>query len=211
MDRRQFLGASAAVPLTLVPTIFPGGTARMPMAAGQHQHHTPRVTGPTSYLGAEPDSQIQRVMMALSESVFARLTQACDHTLRLDDKCDKIGSVTGRGVCLDTQMHTQANLPPGMGAEYPPDWDYEAFVANTDYWELGQSISIPSLTSEKAGPPNAAELLKGKTANGLMVMPRGVTWCGTYINDQTGLAMRGIGSYLLYTDGFEMRWDVLCG
>lgn len=213
MDRRSFMKASSAVPLALVPTVFPGGPARMPMGgANEPRQHVPRVAGPISYLGADPDSNIQRVMMALSESVFVRLTNACDHALRLDDKCDKIGSVTARGICLDQQMHTQANLPPGMGAEHPPEWDFEGFVAATNHWEVGQAISIPSLSTTKdAGPPNAAELLKGKTVNGLMYMPRGVTWCGSYIHDQTGLAMRGIGTYLLYTDGFEMRWDVLCG
>lgn len=216
MDRRSFLKVGSAAPVALLPTVYPGGLVRAPSFKALDRLE-PRGSGGTSvsYLGKNPGTAIERVMMALSENVFARLNAACPHTLRLVEGVgvDRIGSVTAGGVCLDTQMHTSFNLPPGMSSERPPEWDYEVFIAVTNHWGIGPGISVPleALTAKEAGPPNAAEILRRNTVNAMLVQPRGVSWTGTYVSSQTGLAMRGVGNYMLYSDNFEMRWDVLCG
>jgi hypothetical protein len=164
-------------------------------------------------LGPAPETPIQRVMMALSENVFGRLRQHAP-VLRVCDKLDKVGSVTERGVCLDTQMNAWVALEGRMASEHPPEWDYEDFVAQTDHWEVGQAIAMREdqwTPREPAGPPNAAELLKGKRAVGMLFLPQGVEWRGNYIDEMTGLTMRAVGNYMPWIDGFALRWDVLCG
>ena len=221
MDRRQFLGAAAA-PLVLVPSVLPAGPVPLGGEPWPDAKPSARIqNGPITVLSRQPENAGERLMMALSENVFVRLTAHCEHAVRLDDQVDKLGSVTSRKVSMDLQMNCHSQLPTSLAGDHPPEFFHEDFVAKTEHWTTGQMMELHdyyNLEQDKfkhfdpeEKPPNVAELLKGKTACGMLPLPHGCLWVGNYICSQTGLAMRAIGTYHMDTDAYVLRWDVLLG
>lgn len=212
---------SAAVPLALVPTVLPAG----PVALGGDVPHVQRAQhGPITVLSRPPENAGDRLMMSLSENVFVRLTAACDHVFRLNDKVDKVGSVTARShrmISMDRQMNCHVDLPIALAGDNPPEFEYDDFIDRTSHWTDGQMLEEFDYYrvkednfkhfDPKEHPPNAAKLLEGKRICGMLPLPHGCLWVGNYVCEQTGLCMRTVSTYDLSWDGYKIRWDVLCG
>lgn len=158
-------------------------------------------------LGPTPQSSTERLIVGMSDSVFRRLCEALDGKTYRMTQCEHVGDKVGRSGVITDHWHNgfTLNLAYASAHAAPPFEFYEDFVAATSEWYQGLQLCLGP------GDTTPLEAFGAKSFVGLPTLPIGLIWSGHYIDERTGMAMRAMAQYDIWTNTGTCRWDVICG
>lgn len=84
-----------------------------------------------------------------------------------------------------------------------PD-EFDRFLTAMSGWSLGNMLV-------KGGPVKALDAFGPRTLMAMPPLPFGLTWAANYLEEQSGVVMRGLAIADVMTDEHTLRFDVLCG
>lgn len=172
---------------------------------GHNQPSTVHVLGPVL------DTRLGRLTRSLSDDVFDRLIQSlagCSFKVTVLQRLGEALWGPRSVACLTRQGNTYWSLSGDYLCDVPPEFPLQAFRLQTDHWDEG--LLIPHENFDR-GPANTSGMFRKATIMGMPRLPDGLGWAAHYVDERTGTVMRALMDYEINTDGYTLRYDVICG
>ena len=215
MNRRQFIrigSAATSLAAAMPSTVLMGDATRVEIV------HATAVPASVHVLGQSPSGQTSRLIKGLSDEVFVRLIGAFRRRRPRDVVRLVSGSRPGDAYAdgtLQWQWNTSYKVPLSFTNDAPPYFPIDHFWWATDRW-IGGSVCCPrppvygfwQPVDDHADPFAIFDALR---VAGMPYVPSGLPWAAHYVDKDTGLVMRALGSLDIYTDELVCRWDVIGG